>query len=122
MRAMATAVPKETTMGLFAHPNDFDRRRIDRALKARKRYRYVTPSVFAVTNGYRIEAPCCSRNINPNGGIVDVALLLYDEDRSLWQLFRKDHGNATWQFHSNHDRLVELLDFLNVDPDRQFWQ
>ena len=29
----------------FAHPNDLDRKRIERALKSRKRYRYVTPSV-----------------------------------------------------------------------------
>jgi len=119
---MPTAVPKETTMRLFAHPNDFDRRRIERALKARKRYRYVTPSVVAVTNGYRIEAPCCSRNIDPNGGIVDVALLLYDDDHAVWQLFRKDHKKATWEFDSNYHRLVELLDLLNVDPDRRFWQ
>jgi hypothetical protein len=84
---MATAVPNETAMSLFAHPNDFDRKRIERALKARKRYRYVTPGVVAVSNGYRIEAPCCSRNIDPNGGIVDVALLLHDEEGAVWQLF-----------------------------------
>jgi hypothetical protein len=119
---MATAVPKETTMSLFAHPNDFDRERIERALKARKRYRYVTPGVVAVSNGYRIEAPCCSRNIDPNGGIVDVALLLHDEEGAVWQLFRKDHKAATWEFHSNHARLVELLDFLNIDAAREFWQ
>jgi hypothetical protein len=119
---MATAVPKETTMSLFAHPNDFDRKRIERAIKARKRYRYVTPRVAAVTNGYRIEAPCCSRNIDRDGGVVDVALLLYNEDGAAWQLFRKDHSSATWEFHSNHGRLVELLDQLNIDAGREFWQ
>ena len=39
---------KETTVEVVAHPNDFDQRRIERALKARKRYRYVTPSVVTV--------------------------------------------------------------------------
>ena len=75
-----------------------------------------------MTDGYRIEAPCCSRNIDPDGGVVDVALLLYDEDASAWQLFRKDHKKRTWEFHSDHDRLVELLDQLNIDPERAFWQ
>ena len=105
-----------------AHPNDFDRKRIERALKTRKRYRYVTPRVMAATNGYRIEAPCCSRNIDPEGGVVDVALLLHDEDASAWQLYRKNHKSGTWEFHSDHDRLVELLDRLNSDPERAFWQ
>jgi hypothetical protein len=109
-------------MQLSAHPNEFDRKRIERAIKARKRYRYVTPRVAATANGYRIESPCCSRNIDPEGGVVDVALLLYDADRAAWQLFRKDHKNGTWELHSNYGRLVELLDRLNVDPERKFWQ
>lgn len=41
------------------HPNDVDRKRIERAIKTRKRYRYVSPSVLAVSGGYRIESPCC---------------------------------------------------------------
>jgi hypothetical protein len=109
-------------MQLSAHPNEFDRKRIERAIKARKRYRYVTPRVAATANGYRIESPCCSRNIDPEGGVVDVALLLYDADRAAWQLLRKDHKNGTWEFHSNYGRLVELLERLNVDPERKFWQ
>ena len=48
----------------FAHPNDLDRKRIERALKVRKRYRYVTPNVTTTVGGYRIESPCCSRNID----------------------------------------------------------
>ena len=77
------AVPKARCAidAISAHPNDFDRKRIERALKARKRYRYVTPRVAAVTDGYRIESPCCSRNIDPDGGVVDVALLLYRRGR-----------------------------------------
>lgn len=125
MRSAELAVLKETTMDttrLSAHPNDFDRKRIERALKARKRYRYVTPRVAAVANGYRIESPRCSRNIDPDGGVVDVALLLYDAGGAAWQLFCKDHDNGTWEFHSNYDRLIELLERLNADSERKFWQ
>lgn len=73
----------------FVHPNDLDRKRIERALKSRKRYRYVTPSVTTTIGGYRIESPCCSRNIDRDGGVVDVALLLHDAEGARWQLFRK---------------------------------
>jgi hypothetical protein len=119
---MASVAVNQTTMRPLPHPNDFDRRRIERALKARQRYRYVSPNVAAVAGGYRIESPCCSRNVDSDGGVVDVALLLYDESRVAWQLFRKDHSRRTWQFHSTHGRLIELLDELNADPEREFWQ
>ena len=119
---MATAVPKETTMSLFAHPNDFDRKRIERALKARKRYRYVSPSVAPVTGGYRVESPCCSRNIDPDGGVIDVALLLHDPANRHWWLFCKDHGIGAWRLHSIHERIAAALDLLGEDPDRAFWQ
>jgi hypothetical protein len=99
-----------------------DLKRIEYALKSRKRYRYVSPSVAKVTSGYRIESPCCSRNIDPDGGIIDVALLLHDADRGAWQLFRKDHASASWEFHSIHDRLIDLLERLNADTERKFWQ
>ncbi len=119
---MAAAAPKEIAIARPAHPNDFDRKRIERALKARKRYRYVTPSVAAVTGGYLVKSPCCSRNIDPDGGVIDVALLLFNEDNFNWQLFRKDHKSGTWEFHSAYERLIELLDKLNTDSERTFWQ
>lgn len=119
---MTSASPNRTVVGLAAHPNDLDRKRIERALKTRKRYRYVLPSVTAVTGGYRIESPCCSRNIDPEGGVIDVALLLHDVDSGRWQLFRKDHETAKWLLHSTHERLVSLLDRLGEDPERIFWQ
>ncbi len=112
----------ETTSERPAHPNDFDRKRVERALQARKRYRYVSPSVAMVPQGYRIESPCCSRNVDSNGGVVDVALLLHDAERAVWQLFRKDHGDRTWHLHSTHERLSALLEGLNADPGREFWQ
>ena len=119
---MTVAVLKEITLGCFPHPNDLDRKRIERALKARKRYRYVVPSVRAVMGGYLIESPCCSRNIDADGGIVDVALLQYDGDLGIWLLYRKDHGCERWDLHSRHALLPELLDLLNIDPERTFWQ
>jgi hypothetical protein len=111
-----------TGVAPHSHPNEFDRKRIERALKARKRYRYVSPSVAAVAGGYRIESPCCSRNIDPEGGVVDIALVIQDSNRGTWQLFRKDHVKGVWEADCTFDRLVELLDLLNADPERKFWQ
>ncbi len=102
------------------HPNELDRRRIERALKGRQRYLYVEPAVVPVAGGYRVESPCCSRNVDPDGGIVDVALIQFREGD--WRLFRKDHTGGTWAFHSNYPRLGDLLELLNVDADRLFWQ
>lgn len=105
-----------------AHPNEFDRKRIERALADRKRYRYVSPSVHAVAGGYLIKSPCCSRNIDPDGGIVDIALLQFVHGPSPWRLYRKEHGTRQWHLHAPGDRLVDLLDQLNADPERLFWQ
>jgi hypothetical protein len=104
------------------HPNEFDQRRIERALERRERYRYVSPTVVPVSAGYRIESPCCSRNVDPEGGIIDVALLLYDDQRIRWRLFYRDHERLSWELHSAYGRLHELLDMLNTDADRIFWK
>jgi hypothetical protein len=112
----------DMTGRLAPHPNDLDRKRIERALAARKRYRYVTPSVTRAAGGYRIESPCCSRNIDAEGGVIDVALINYREDEGIWVLYRKDHGRGAWEFESAYGRLNDLLDRLTTDPDRQFWQ
>jgi hypothetical protein len=119
---MALTALDHAAGSVSAHPNEFDRKRIERSLKRRKRYRYVSPNVVAVVNGYRIESPCCSRNIDPEGGIVDVALVLHDANHQSWQLFRKDHARGTWELHSAYGRLLEALDRLNSDPERTFWQ
>jgi hypothetical protein len=119
---MQAAVLKEATVMRPRHPNDLDRKRIERALAHRKRYRYVSPAVLTVTDGYRIESPCCSRNIDREGGVVDVALMIYDADIEAWQLFYKDHEKNVWEHHSSYERLVDLLDLLNVDAERKFWQ
>ena len=119
---MTAAALRDRAAALSGQPNEFDRKRIERALRSRKRYRYVTPSVASVNGGYRIESPCCSRNVDPEGGIIDVALLHYDANTCAWRLFRKNHARRAWEFHSAYDRLIELLDSLNEDPERTFWQ
>lgn len=117
----ATAM-KELSAKRPRHPNDLDRKRIEYALKGRKRYRYVLPSVLAIDGGYRIESPCCSRNVDAEGGMVDVALIEYREETDRWLLYRKDHKGGTWEFHSTHVRLMEVLERLNMDAERKFWQ
>ncbi|WP_315785942.1 MULTISPECIES: DUF3024 domain-containing protein [unclassified Bradyrhizobium] len=107
---------------LPAHPNELDRRRIERALKSRKRYRYVEPTVLPVNEGYHVRSPCCSRNIDKDGGVIDVALLRHDPANAMWKLFWRDHGQGTWELHSVHKRLTAAVDELNADPERIFWQ
>ncbi len=105
-----------------AQPNEFDFKRIQRALEQRRRYRYVTPLLLKTANGYRIQSPCCSRNVDPNGGVIDIALLLFDVRKSKWRLLRKDHAIGVWELDSEFPRLADLLDHLNEDAERCFWQ
>lgn len=105
-----------------AHPNEVDRRRIERALKSRHRYRYVSASITAVGGGYLVESPCCSRNIDIQGGLIEVALLHHDSASACWKVFRKDHRQCVWKLHSTHRRLAAVTDLLNADPERVFWQ
>ncbi len=119
---MLSVFQREGAARPFAHPNDLDRKRIERALKARERYRYVKPRVTTTIGGYRIESPCCSRNIDREGGVIDVALLLYDADGARWELFNKNHETGRWQLDSTHERMPSALERLNVDSERTFWQ
>jgi len=119
---MNALVLKELAAKRPRHPNDLDRKRIEYALRERKRYRYVSPSVLAIDGGYRIESPCCSRNVDAEGGIVDVALIEYREETDIWLLHRKNHTDGAWEFHSTYVRLKELLERLNTDAERKFWQ
>lgn len=118
----AAALQNSTVLVATGQPNEFDRKRIERALASRKRYRYVSPSVHAVENGYLIRSPCCSRNIDPDGGIIDVALLQYVGGLNPWRLYRKDHSVRKWHLHAVRERLMDLLEQLNADPQRLFWQ
>lgn len=116
------ALALQLEVGRFSHPNDVDRKRIERAVATRSRYRYVSPSVLPVARGYRIESPCCSRNIDAEGGVVDIALIQYEDDARVWRLYQKNHAEGRWDLHDTYTRLPDLLDRVKSDPDRQFWQ
>jgi len=100
-------------------PNQVDRKRIERKLKNRARYRYVHPTVIAEHGGYRIESPCCSRNVDQEGGVIDIARLEYAA--SLWRLYRKDHQQHSWVLYAETATLTAALDILLPDTDRVFW-
>lgn len=120
--AMIAATERVTgTVQACPHPNEFDCRRIERELAGRARYRYVAPSVHQVHNGYRIESPCCSRNVDKEGGVIDIAQLEYVAGHSVWRLYRKDHQSGQWQPYAVFKSLMEILDLLKWDPLRTFW-
>ncbi len=116
------AATRRAAVARLPHPNEFDRRRIERALLARERYRYVAPRVLPVERGYRIESPCCSRNIDADGGVIDVALIEYHAETQGWRLYHKNHTQGAWAFENTYNRLSEALVRLNADPERKFWQ
>ena len=104
-----------------AQPNAFDLVRLTRALERRRRYRYVAPRVLGVACGYRIVSPCCSRNVDADGGEIDVARLHWDDGRAVWRLMWKDHARGAWELHSLHRRLDYAAAALAADPERLFW-
>lgn len=103
-------------------PNDFDRKRIERAITGRKRYRYVSPTVRVVVGGYLVQSPNCSRNIDPLGGVIDIALLRYQPGLRPWWLFRWERDSREWELQCEYAGLPELLEYLIHDPDREFWR
>lgn len=119
---MATrAVPSLPAPALGAHPNELDLRRIRRALDHRRRYRYVEPRVLGSACGYRIESPCCSRNVDPQGGVIDIARLEPVPASGQWRLQRRDHQGQVWVVHGVFATLGAALAVLGEDPDRLFW-
>ncbi|WP_271606517.1 MULTISPECIES: DUF3024 domain-containing protein [unclassified Bradyrhizobium] len=119
---MNAALMRKVKAGLVPHPNELDRKRIERGLSSRRRYLYVSPNVTPVRGGYLVESPCCSRNITEDGALIDVALILYDTVSGVWKLFRKNHARGIWEFYSLCHRLTSAIDELNADPERLFWQ
>jgi hypothetical protein len=95
-------------------------RRVERALKERVRYRYVKPLVLHEGESYRIQSPCCSRKVDPSGGLIDIALLVPHEG-SHWCLCSRDHANQTWEPRHQDASLDVLLDLLCLDSEHQFW-
>lgn len=102
------------------HPNEFDRHRIGSLLVQRRRYLYVKPTVVPDNGGYRIESPCCSRNLEPSGGVIDIARLEFVAE-ICWRLFNKDHPSGQWRLYGAYATLPAALTPINDDPQRLFW-
>jgi len=98
---------------------DLDRLRIERALRHRVRYRYVHPQVVRVVDGWRIASPCCSRNVDAQGGVIDIAWLRLAPP--IWHLYARDHARQMWIEQECSAHLYELLDTICLDPQRVFW-
>ena len=94
--------------------------RLSRALRERVRYRYVKPIVLREGECFRIQSPCCSRNIDPAGGLIDIALLL-PHAGNHWCLCSRDHAAGSWVARFQNEPLDTLLDILCIDSARQFW-
>jgi hypothetical protein len=118
---MATSNASKAPLIGTHQPNAFDRKHVERALKERDRYLYVTPALRVVEGGFRIESPCCSRRVDADGGVVDVALLLCMRPGE-WKLYRKDHSGARWLLHGTYKWLSDLLEELKKDPQQKIWQ
>lgn len=104
------------------HPNEVDRKRIERGLRARKRYRYVQPVVTAVDDGYLVQSPCCSRTVDAEGGLIDVAQFRYSLERRAWHLLRRDREQDRWEQYGEFSALAGAIEMLNHDPERVFWR
>src|SRR3546814_5596575 len=97
--SIAAARRRRTAEPVMARqPNEFDLMRVSRSLERRERYKYVTPTVLPVADGYLVRSPCCSRNIDPEGGEIDVALLAWDDGRREWSLADR----KSTRLHSSH--------------------
>lgn len=99
---------------------DFMQHRVEKALRERVRYRYVEPRVLREGEGFRIQSPCCSRNVDPTGGLIDIALLAPGAGQG-WSLSARDHAQGVWVPRMQGEPLETLLDVLCVDSERQFW-
>jgi len=96
-----------------------EQRRIERALRGRRRYRYVQPQVLAEGQGWKVISPCCSRRVDPDGGVIDIAWL-EPLGGHRWLLHARDHAAGRWH-PVKEGALPELLDQLSGDPLHQFW-
>ncbi len=102
-----------------------DRIRIEVALEQRIRYRYVHPRVLPEGEGWRIVSPNCSRKVTPDGGDIDIALLMpapSAEAPDAWMLHARDHARNEWMPRLRAPSLDAALQRLVTDPDRMFWQ
>ncbi|OIQ68659.1 hypothetical protein GALL_497450 [mine drainage metagenome] len=98
-----------------------DRKRIEKILAERERYKYVAPTVLPDVDGYLVRSPCCSRTVDPSGGEIDIARIKY-QPGNFWRLYQMDDGTRHWRAHSEYLSLPVLLARLIADPKREFWR
>lgn len=110
-----------------------DRVRIEVALEARSRYKYVRPRVLPEGAGWKVLSPNCSRNVDPAGGEIPIAWLLpapppghADPDApgpaQGWLLHAHDDATGRWVLKLHAVHLTEALERLVLDPAREFWR
>ena len=119
--APADGPADQPSMQAGARLLSLDARRIERALQARTRYKYVHPRVEREGLGWKVVCSTCSRNIDPQGGEIDIAWLV-PHDGGGWLLFSRDHALDLWQLRRQGDSLPAALAHLCADPDREYWQ
>lgn len=113
MNAMAADRPVDTPL------LDLTRRRIERALRRRERYRYVQPVVESEGGGWRVRSPCCSRRVDVQGGVIDIAWL--EPLRAVqWRLHAREHDAGCWRA-VEEGPLSQVLERLVSDPLHEFW-
>lgn len=98
-----------------------DRARIARALRRRERYKYVRPRVEREGAGWKIVSPNCSRNVDPDGGEIDIAWLV-PANEGHWLLHARDHARGCWELKAAGLTLVQALERVCSDPLREFWK
>lgn len=99
---------------------DFERARILQSLERRERYKYVQPRVECEGTGWKIVSPNCSRNIDRDGGDIDIAWLV--RKGGQWQIHARDHVRGAWVLKAAGLTLTAALDLLCADTAREFWQ
>ncbi|GAB4063153.1 hypothetical protein GCM10028811_35110 [Uliginosibacterium sediminicola] len=119
MNAMRTLSQLPTQTAVLVGELELTRRRIRRALKKRERYRYVEPEVLIVDGALQIASPCCSRNVDPAGGVIDIARI--EKLGAIWSLYSREHEAGQWLLHDEYADLDVLLQVLCADPARVFW-
>lgn len=114
---------------------DLTQHRLERALRQRVRYRYVQPQVVRQGDGFRVQSPCCSRTVDPEGGLIDIALMApctlplptaleagtSPPPESGWCLYAFDHARGQWVPQEQSAQIDTLLDLLCLDAQRIYW-
>ncbi|MBI3367361.1 MAG: hypothetical protein HY021_02565, partial [Burkholderiales bacterium] len=83
--------------------------------------RYVQPRVVREAPGWKIVSPNCSRNIDANGGEIDIAWLVPTHERT-WLLHARDHARACWVLKASGLTLADALAMVCRDAQREYWQ